>query len=87
MAKAKTTTAGRRGRELSKQFQRSLKRRSGTCVLLKAPARQSVFNAVARRTVFSLHELRAKLGTEGKTPDQIDEGVQAAFTKGELPKM
>ena len=33
-----------------------------------------------------LHELRTKLGLEGKTPEQIAEGVQAAYAKGELPK-
>jgi hypothetical protein len=32
------------------------------------------------------YELRSKLGMEGKTPDQIAEGVQAAYVKGELPK-
>src|SRR5207302_644385 len=32
------------------------------------------------------YELRSKLGMEGKTPDQIAEGVQAAYAKGELPK-
>jgi len=31
--------------------------------------------------------LRTKLGMEGKTPDEITAGVQAAYTKGELPKM
>ena len=29
-----------------------------------------------------LHEVRTKLGMEGKTPDQIAEGVQAAYAKG-----
>src|SRR6266404_6300018 len=42
---------------------------------------------VASRTVLPLQELRTKLGMEGKTPDQIAEGVQAAYAKGELPKM
>ncbi len=45
------------------------------------------FNPVASRTVLPLQELRTKLGMEGKTPDQIAEGVQAAYAKGELPKM
>jgi hypothetical protein len=51
---------------------------------LRAPI---CFNPVASRTVLPLQELRARLGTEGKTPDQIAEVVQAAYTKGELPKM
>jgi hypothetical protein len=32
------------------------------------------------------YELRSKFGMEGKTPDQIAEGIQAAYVKGELPK-
>jgi hypothetical protein len=51
---------------------------------LRAPI---CFNPVASRTVLPLQELRTKLGMEGKTPDQIAEGVQAAYAKGELPKM
>jgi hypothetical protein len=51
---------------------------------LRAPI---CFNPVASRTVLPLQELRARLGMEGKTPDQIAEGVQAAYAKGELPKM
>ena len=51
---------------------------------LRAPI---CFNPVASRTVLPLHELRTKLGMEGKTPEQIAEGVQAAYAKGELPKM
>jgi hypothetical protein len=51
---------------------------------LRAPI---CFNSVAARTVLPLQELRAKLGMEGKTPDQIAEGVQAAYTRGELPRM
>jgi len=58
----------------------------GTRVLRKAP-RSICFNPVASRTVLPLQELRTKLGMEGKTPDQIAEGVQAAYAKGELPKM
>jgi hypothetical protein len=30
---------------------------------------------------------RARLGMEGKTPDQIAEGVQAAYARGELPRL
>ena len=51
---------------------------------LRAPI---CFNPVASRTVLPLQELRARLGMEGKAPDQIAEGVQAAYAKGELPKM
>jgi hypothetical protein len=45
------------------------------------------FGPVASRTVLPLQELQAKLGLEGKGPDQIAEAVQAAYAKGELPKM
>ena len=51
---------------------------------LRAPI---CFNPVASRTVLPLQELRAKLGMEGKTPDQIAEAVQAAYAKGALPRM
>jgi hypothetical protein len=51
---------------------------------LRAPI---CFNPVASRTVLPLQELRARLGMEGKTPDEIAEGVQAAYAKGELPRM
>jgi hypothetical protein len=51
---------------------------------LRAPI---CFNPVASRTVLPLQELRARLGMEGRTPDQIAEAVQAAYAKGELPKM
>jgi hypothetical protein len=44
------------------------------------------FNPEASRTVLPFYELRSKLGMEGKTPDQIAEGVQAEYAKGELPK-
>jgi hypothetical protein len=51
---------------------------------LRAP---TCFDPVASRTVLPLLELQTRLGMEGKGPDQIAEGVQAAYTKGELPKM
>lgn len=51
---------------------------------LRAPI---CFNPVASRTVLPLQELRTRLGMEGKTPDQIAEGVQAAYAKGKLPRM
>ena len=44
------------------------------------------FDTVASRTVMPYYELRSKLGMEGKTPDQIAGGIQAAYAKGELPK-
>src|SRR4029077_7020174 len=44
------------------------------------------FNPEASRTVLPYYESRSKLGMEGKTPDQIAEGVKAAYAKGELPK-
>jgi hypothetical protein len=44
------------------------------------------FSPEASRTVLPYYELRSKLGMEGNTPDQIAEGVQAAYAKGELPK-
>jgi len=50
---------------------------------LRAPI---CFNPQAVRTVLPYYELRTKLGLDGKTPDQIAEGVQAAYAKGEIPK-
>src|SRR5437899_3711315 len=50
---------------------------------LRAPI---CFNPQAVRTVLPYYELRTKLGLDGKTPDQITEGVQAAYAKGEIPK-
>jgi hypothetical protein len=44
------------------------------------------FDPAAVKTVLPYYELRHKLGMEGKTPDQIAEGVQAAYVKGALPK-
>jgi hypothetical protein len=45
------------------------------------------FNPVAVRTVLPYQELRAKLGMEGKSPGEITEEIQAAYSKGELPRM
>jgi hypothetical protein len=50
---------------------------------LRAPI---CFDPAASRTVMPFYELRTALGMEGKTPDQIAEGVQAAYVKGALPK-
>ena len=44
------------------------------------------FNPAASRTVMPYYELRSKLPMEGKAPEQIAEGVQAAYAKGVLPK-
>jgi hypothetical protein len=51
---------------------------------LRAPI---CFNPVASRTVLPYQELRARLGMSGKTPDEITEAVQAAYARGELPRM
>jgi len=61
-----------------------------------APFRELVYDASVRapicfdpgasRTVLPYYELRSRLGMAGKTPDQIVEGVQAAYVRGELPK-
>jgi hypothetical protein len=40
----------------------------------------------AARAVLPYYEFRTKLGLEGKTAEQIAEGVQAAYVKGEIPK-
>jgi len=44
------------------------------------------FDPIASRSVMPYYELRSKLGMDGKTPDQIAEGVQAAQAKGQLPR-
>jgi hypothetical protein len=61
-----------------------------------APFRELVYDASVRapicfdpgatRTVMPYYELRSRLGMEGKTPDQIAEGLQAAYVKAGLPK-
>jgi hypothetical protein len=51
---------------------------------LRAPI---CFDPVAARSVLPLQELQTKLGMEGKGPDQIAKAVQAAYAKGELPRM
>ena len=50
---------------------------------LRAPI---CFDPQASATVMPYYELRNKLAMEGKTPDAITEGVQAAYSKGVLPK-
>jgi hypothetical protein len=44
------------------------------------------FTAPAARNVMPYYELRTRLAMEGKRPDQIAEGLQAAYIKGELPR-
>jgi hypothetical protein len=51
---------------------------------LRAPI---CFDPVASRTVLPYHELRAKLGIEGKDPDAITREVAMAYALGKLPKM
>ena len=51
---------------------------------LRAP---HCFDPIASRTVLPLQELQAKLGIEGKGPDQIAKEVQEAYAQGKLPKM
>ena len=50
---------------------------------LRAPI---CFDPVASRTVLPYYELRTKLGMQGKDPDAIARGVEAAYARGELPK-
>ena len=44
------------------------------------------FTPPAVRTVMPYYELRTKLALQGKSPDEIAAGVEAAYAKGELPK-
>lgn len=43
------------------------------------------FDPAAARIVMPYYELRGRLAMEGKTPDQIATGVEAAYARGELP--
>jgi hypothetical protein len=43
------------------------------------------FDPEASKTVMPYYELRTKLGMEGKTPDQIAQGLEAAYARGVLP--
>ena len=45
------------------------------------------FDPVAARTVGPAEHLKAKLGLEGKSPDEIDREVAAQYGLGKLPKM
>lgn len=44
------------------------------------------FDPKAAKQVMPYYELRTKLAMEGKSPDQIAEGVQAAYARGEIPQ-
>lgn len=51
---------------------------------LRAPI---CFDPVSARTMMPYYELRHKLGMAGKGPDEIARGVEAAYIKGELPRV
>lgn len=44
------------------------------------------FDPKAAKEVVPYYELRTKLAMQGKGPDEIADGVQAAYARGELPK-
>jgi len=44
------------------------------------------FNPQAVREVLPYYELRTKLAMQGKDPEEITKGVEAAYAGGELPK-
>jgi hypothetical protein len=44
------------------------------------------FTKPAVQTAMPYYELRTKLAMEGKTPDQIAEGLEAAYVQGKLPR-
>ena len=50
---------------------------------LRAPI---CFDSVSARTMMPYYELRHVLGMQGKGPDEIARGIEAAYAKGELPK-
>jgi hypothetical protein len=53
-----------------------------------APLRAPIcFNPIAAQTMMPYYELRHQLGLEGKGPDEITQGVEAAYASGELPRM
>ena len=45
------------------------------------------FNPVAAKTMMMYYELRNELGLQGKNPDEIADGIEAAYAKGELPRI
>jgi hypothetical protein len=50
---------------------------------LRAPI---CFDPPATRMVLPFYELKHKLGMEGKTPDEIAGGIQAAYAGGHIPR-
>ena len=53
-----------------------------------APLRAPIcFNPVAAETMMLYYELRTELGLQGKNPDEIADGIEAAYAKGELPRI
>jgi len=44
------------------------------------------FNPQAAREVLPYYELRTKLAMQGKDPEEIAEGVQTAYARGQLPE-
>ena len=50
---------------------------------LRAPI---CFDPPATRMVLPFYELKHQLGMEGKTPDQIADGIQSAYARGRLPR-
>lgn len=51
---------------------------------LRAPI---CFDPVSARSMMPYYELRHKLGLEGKSADEIAKGVEAAYARGDLPKI
>jgi hypothetical protein len=49
---------------------------------LRAPI---CFDQISSRTMMPYYELRHALGMQGKGPDEIARGIEAAYAKGELP--
>lgn len=45
------------------------------------------FDAISSKTMMPYYELRHRLGMEGKGPDEIARGVEAAYARGELPSV
>ncbi len=53
-----------------------------------APLRAPIcFNPVAAETMMLYYELRTELGLQGKNPDEIADSIEAAYAKGELPRI
>jgi hypothetical protein len=51
---------------------------------LRAPI---CFDPISARTMMPYYELRHKLGLEGKSAEEIAKGIEAAYARGELPKI